>query len=214
MKELNHKQKKLLEFITDEIQGRGLPPSVSEMAAYLKVKSKNAVAKMLNVLEDSGLIRRSGKARGVEVLTAQGSVVSRGLINLPIIGRITAGLPMLAEEQIEDWLNLPTSLIKGRKDVFLLRVQGMSMKDAGILEKDLVLVKQQKIAEPGDIVVALLEDEATVKRLVKSTKGGSASGGKDTKFFLKAENKAYPNIYPEHEWSIQGKVIGVVRNLE
>ena len=108
---------------------------------------------------------------------------------------------MLAEEQIEDWLNLPTSLLKGRKDAFLLKVQGMSMKDAGILNGDLVLVKQQKLAEINDIVVALLEDEATVKRLVK----------KDNKFFLKAENKEYPNIYPEHEWSIQGKVIGVIR---
>src|SRR5690606_38933641 len=118
-------------------------------------------------------------------------------ISLPLIGRVTAGLPMLAEEQIEDWLNLPASLVRGRKDVFLLRVMGMSMKDVGIMDKDLVIVKQQKIAEPNDIVVALLDDEATVKRLVKGKPGeGSA-------FYLKAENKEYPNIYPEHEWSIQ-----------
>jgi repressor LexA len=88
--------------------------------------------------------------------------------------------------------------------VFLLKVQGMSMKDAGIMDKDLVLVKQQKLAEVNDIVVALLEDEATVKRLVK----------KEGKFFLKAENKDYPNIYPENEWSIQGKVVGVIRRYE
>lgn len=204
MEELTPKQKQLLELLTDEIRSKGLPPSISEIAKSLQLKSKNAVAKLLRVLEDKGFIRRSGKARGIEVLNPEGDPIGRGLMSVPVIGRVTAGLPMLAEEQIEDWLNLPTSLIKGRKDVFLLRVQGMSMKDAGILDKDLVIVKQQKIADVNDIVVALLDDEATVKRLVK----------KDSRFYLKAENKEYPNIYPEHEWSIQGKVIGVIRRLE
>ncbi|MDP4001388.1 MAG: transcriptional repressor LexA [bacterium] len=204
MNELTPKQKALLELLTDEIRTTGIPPSVSELASKFKVKSKNAVAKLLNSLQEKGYIRKSGKARGIEVLNQSGEPIARGLISVPLIGRITAGQPMLAEEQVEDWLNLPVSLVKDRKDVFLLKVQGMSMKDAGILDGDMVLVKQQKIADINDIVVALLEDEATVKRLVK----------KDNRFFLKAENKAYPNIYPEHEWSIQGKVIGVIRNLE
>lgn len=204
MNELTPKQKHLLEFLTHEIQDTGLPPSISEIAGSLKVKSKNAVAKLLRILEDKGYIRRSHKARGIEVLNPDGEPMGLGMMSLPVIGRITAGLPMLAEEQIEDWLNLPVSMVRGRKDVFLLKVMGMSMKDAGILNGDLVIVKQQKIADVNDIVVALLEDEATVKRLVK----------KDNKFYLKAENKDYPNIYPEHEWSIQGKVIGVIRRLE
>ena len=204
MNQLTPKQKQLLDLLTHEIQSKGLPPSISEIAKSLSVKSKNAVAKLLRVLEDKGYIRRSGKARGIEVLNPEGDPIGLGMISLPVLGRITAGMPMLAEEQIEDWLNLPTSLIRGRKDVFLLKVQGMSMKDAGILNGDLVIVKQQKIASVNDIVVALLEDEATVKRLVK----------KDNRFYLKAENKDYPNIYPEHEWSIQGKVIGVIRRLE
>ena len=204
MNELTPKQKQLLDLLTHEIRTSGLPPSISEIAKSLQLKSKNAVAKLLRLLEDKGYIRRSSKARGIEVLNPEGEPVGLGMISLPVIGRITAGLPMLAEEQIEDWLNLPVSLIKGRKDVFLLKVMGMSMKDAGILNGDLVIVKQQKIADINDIVVALLEDEATVKRLVK----------KDNKFFLKAENKEYPNIYPEHEWSIQGKVIGVIRRME
>src|SRR3989338_3354621 len=204
MQELTSKQKQLLELLSQEIQEKGLPPSISEVARKLRVKSKNAVSKLLRILETKGYIRRSGKARGIEVLNAAGEPISRGLMSIPLLGRITAGVPMLAEEQIEDWLNLPTSLVRGRSDVFLLKVQGMSMKDAGILNGDLVLVKQQKIADAGNIVVALLEDEATVKRLVK----------KDGKFYLKAENKEYPNIYPEHEWSIQGKVIGVIRNME
>ena len=201
MKELSPKQRQVLEYLTDQIRNQGIAPSFSEIAANFKLKSKNAVAKILRVLERAGYIRKSSKARGIEVLNPEGEPIGRGLISVPLLGRITAGLPMLAEEQIEDWLNLPTSLLKGRKDAFLLKVQGMSMKDAGILNGDLVLVKQQKLAEINDIVVALLEDEATVKRLVK----------KDNKFFLKAENKEYPNIYPEHEWSIQGKVIGVIR---
>lgn len=204
MNQLTPKQQQLLEVLRDEIQNKGLPPSISEIAKSLKVKSKNAVAKLLRVLEIKGYIRRNGKARGIEVLNPEGEPIGRGLLSVPLLGRITAGIPMLAEEQIEDWLNLPVSLIRGRKDVFLLKVQGMSMKDAGILNGDLVLVKQQKIADINDIVVALLEDEATVKRLVK----------KEGRFYLKAENKEYPNIYPEHEWSIQGKVIGVIRRME
>jgi repressor LexA len=204
MNELTPKQHNLLEYLTDQIRTKGLPPTISEIAAALKLKSKNAVAKLLKGLEGKGYIRTSGKARGIEVLNPDGEAISRGMLSVPLLGRITAGLPMLAEEQIEDWLQLPVSLIRGRKDVFLLKVQGMSMKDAGIMDKDLVLVKQQKLAEVNDIVVALLEDEATVKRLVK----------KDGKFFLKAENKDYPNIYPEDEWSIQGKVVGVIRRYE
>ena len=204
MQELTHKQQELLNLLTDEIRTKGLPPSISEIANSLKLKSKNAVVKLLRILEDKGFIRRSHKARGIEVLNPEGEPIGLGLISVPLLGRITAGLPMLAEEQIEDWLNLPVSLVRGRKDVFLLKVQGMSMKDAGILNGDLVIVKQQKIADLNDIVVALLEDEATVKRLVK----------KDNRFYLKAENKDYPNIYPENEWSIQGKVIGVIRRME
>ncbi len=204
MNELTPKQKNLLEYLSEEIRTKGLPPTISEIASALRLKSKNGVAKLLSALEGKGYIRKSGKARGIEVLNQEGEPLSRGMMSIPLLGRITAGIPMLAEEQVEDWLQLPVSLIRGRKDMFLLKVQGMSMKDAGILNGDLVLVKQQKLAEVNDIVVALLEDEATVKRLVK----------KESKYFLKAENKEYPNIYPEHDWSIQGKVVGVIRRYE
>src|SRR3954470_4020100 len=129
MNELTPKQKNLLDYLIDQIQSNGLPPSISEIAKNFKLKSKNGVTKILNILEEKGYIKRSGKARGIEVLDVEGEPISRGLISIPLIGRVTAGLPMLAEEQIEDWLKLPTSLIRGRKDVFLLRVQGMSMKD-------------------------------------------------------------------------------------
>ena len=106
MDELTPKQKQLLDLLTDEIREKGLPPSISEIAAGLKLKSKNAVAKLLRILEDKGYIRRSSKARGLEVLNQQGDPVGLGMISLPLLGRITAGLPMLAEEQIEDWARI------------------------------------------------------------------------------------------------------------
>jgi repressor LexA len=201
--ELTPKQNNLLQFLIHEIQEKGIPPSVSEMAKALKVKSKNAVSKLLKALEEKGLVRISGKARGIEVLTQDGQPVSRGMVSVPLLGHITAGSPMLAEEQIEDWIPLPVSMAR-RKDLFLLKVKGMSMKDAGILDGDMVLVKQEKSPSVNDIVVALLHDEATVKRLIK----------KGSEYYLKAENRDYPNIYPKEEWSVQGKVIGVMRKYE
>ena len=113
-------------------------------------------------------------------------------------------MPMLAEEHIEDWINLPQTLVRNRQDVFLLRVRGDSMKNAGILEDDLVIVKPTKDVKHQDIVVALLHDEATVKRFIKI----------QNRAYLKPENENYKNIYPQSEWTVQGKVVGVIRNLE
>lgn len=204
MQALSEKQTKLLKFIINEIREHNLPPSVSEMAVFLKVKSKNAVSKLLNQLEDKDYISVSGKARGIKVLNALGESIQKGMIQAPILGSIQAGLPTLAEENIEDWINLPQTLIKNRQDVFLLRVRGDSMKNAGILEGDLVIVKPVKEPKNNDIVVALLHDEATVKRFIKI----------QNRAYLKPENENYKNIYPQNEWTVQGKVVGVIRNLE
>lgn len=203
-KEITSRQKELLKFIIQQIRDYNLPPSVSEMAKFLKVKSKNAVAKLLNALETSGHIKISGKARGVSVLDSLGESLEKGLISVPLLGNIQAGVPHLAEEQIEDWINLPSSLIRSRRDVFLLKVRGDSMVNAGIYEGDLVIVRPVKEAKNNDIVVALLHDEATVKRLVYVK----------NRAYLKAENPDYANIYPKEEWMIQGKVVGVIRQLE
>jgi repressor LexA len=165
--ELSGRQKELLNFIIKEIRERSLPPSISEMATFLKVKSKNAVAKILDCLEEEGYIKTNGKARGIEVLDSIGESLQKGFLRLPILGHIQAGQPHLAEEYIEDWINLPTTLIKGRRDVFLLRVRGDSMINAGIHEGDLVIVRPIKDAKNNDIVVALLRDEATVKRFIQ-----------------------------------------------
>jgi repressor LexA len=204
MEELTDKQAKLLSFIVKEIRENTLPPSLSEMANFLKVSSKNAVSKLLDQLEEKGYIRISGKARGIEVLNAMGESLQKGMISAPLIGSVQAGMPMLAEEHIEDWINLPQNLTRGRKDVFLLRVRGDSMKDAGILEDDLVIVKPTKDVKHNDIVVALLHDEATVKRFIKI----------QNRVYLKPENENYKNIYPQEEWTVQGKVVGVIRSME
>jgi repressor LexA len=198
------RQKELLQFIIKQIRDHKLPPSISEMAAFLGVKSKNAVAKLMDCLEKEGYLRTSGKARGIEILKTLGESLEKGFFKAPILGSIQAGVPMLAEEQIEDWINLPTTLVKGRRDVFLLRVRGDSMINAGIHEADLVIVRPVRDAKNNDIVVALLHDEATVKRFIQIK----------NRAYLKAENPKYKNIYPKEEWMIQGKVVGVIRNLE
>jgi len=203
-KEITTRQKELLNFITKQIREHTLPPSISEMATFMKVKSKNAVAKMLASLEKSGHIAISGKARGIEVLNSLGESLQKGFIKVPLLGYIQAGTPHLAEEQIEDWINLPQNLTKGRRDVFLLRVRGDSMINAGIFEGDLVIVRPVKEAKNNDIVVALLHDEATVKRFIQIK----------NRAYLKAENPEFKNIYPKEDWMIQGKVVGVIRNLE
>lgn len=201
---ITDRQKELLKFIVEQIREYNLPPSVSEMATHLEVKSKNAVAKLLDGLVEGGYIVTNGKARGIRVLNSLSNSLEKGLIRAPILGSVQAGSPHLAEEYIEDWINLPQTLVKGRRDVFLLRVRGDSMVDAGIYEGDLVIVRPTREAKHNDIVVALLHDEATVKRFIQVK----------NRAYLKAENKDYQNIYPKEEWMIQGKVVGVIRNLE
>lgn len=201
---ITKRQKELLEFIVHQVREYSMPPSLSEMADHLGVKSKNAVAKLLTALEDGGYIETNGKARGISVLESLSDSLQKGLVRVPVLGSIQAGSPHLAEEFVEEWINLPQSFIKGRRDVFLLRVRGDSMINAGIHEGDLVIVRPTREAKNNDIVVALLHDEATVKRFVQIK----------NRAYLKAENPDYQNIYPKEEWMVQGKVVGVIRNLE
>lgn len=203
-KDITKRQKELLQYIIKQIREHNLPPSISEMANHLKVSSKNAVAKLLSSLESSGYIKTDGRARGITVLDSLGEALEKNMLRLPVLGSIQAGSPHLAEEHVEEWINLPQTMVKGRRDVFLLRVRGESMKNAGIFDGDLVIVKPVKEAKNRDIVVALLHDEATVKRLVYVK----------NRAYLKAENPDYENIYPKEDWTIQGKVVGVIRNLE
>ncbi|OGE79896.1 MAG: repressor LexA [Candidatus Doudnabacteria bacterium RIFCSPHIGHO2_01_FULL_43_23] len=197
------RQQNLLSFIKETLDGRGFPPTISEMAKEVGVKSKNAIFKMLKKLEAQGVIERDSTARGIRLLNPEGGMVGSMEFSAPLIGTVTAGTPILAEENIESWVNLPTTMVRSPKQVFVLKVRGDSMRDAGILDGDLVIVDSKKEARNRDIVVALLQDEATVKRYME------INGRK----YLKAENPKYKNIHPKSEWTISGKVVGVIRNI-
>src|SRR3989344_8950711 len=118
--DLNSKQKQLLAFIQTSLEEKGFPPTFSEMAETLGVKSKNAIAKMLRKFENLGLIDRDSTARGIRLLNPEGDIVGGAMFAVPIVGAVAAGSPILAEENIETWVNLPTTLVRNRKDVFVL----------------------------------------------------------------------------------------------
>lgn len=161
MRASRENQKKILDFIKSEIEQKGYPPSVREICAAVGLKSTSTVHAHLNHLEEQGLIRRdSTKPRALEVLDGSHA---RGR-TVPLVGRVTAGMPILAIENIEDHLVLPQSML-GHDDIFCLRVTGDSMIDIGILDGDIVVIRQQSTADNGEIVVAMVEDEATLKRI-------------------------------------------------
>ena len=202
--ELSPRQQETLEAIQGHIKQHGLPPTIREIMAKLNVAYPRGVQRHLEALEKKGYLTRDSRSRGItlaERLREVAADLSDKIVQVPLLGRIPAGGPMLAEENIEDWVTLPTDLTKGKRDVFILRAQGESMIGAGIFDGDLLIVQPQQTAQHGDIVAALLGDDATVKRFIQ----------KDNVAFLKAENPKYQNIYPDQEWQIQGKVTAVVR---
>lgn len=203
MKELTEKQKKILEIITRDVKKRGYPPTMQELADELGIRSKNAIFKHLAALESKGYIQKhgGGAARGITVLNAKGMPQQFMADNVPVLGRIAAGLPVLAQENVERYVPVPDYITSDGADYFALRVQGDSMIDAGIHEGDLVIVRSINQARHGDIVVALTGEEATVKRYMVN---GSQS-------YLKPENNAYANIPIDQSWSIQGKVVALIR---
>ncbi len=201
--DLSKKQLDVLSFIKKEISKKGYPPSVREICDAVKLKSTSTVHGHLERLERKGYIRRDPtKPRAIEVLDGSGSYATkREMVDLPIVGKVTAGLPILAEENIEDSFPVPIDFV-GNQDAFMLIVKGDSMINAGIFDGDYVIVRQQAVAKNGDIVVALLNDEATVKTFYKE---------KDY-FRLQPEN---PYLMPiiVKDLSILGKVIGVFRAI-
>ncbi|MCB0261729.1 MAG: transcriptional repressor LexA [Calditrichia bacterium] len=208
MKGMTQRQEEILRFIADYIGDRSYPPTYQEIADNFGIASKHGVVRHLEALEKKGKIARDGTtARGIRILDeaylsgADDSEIAR----LPIIGRVAAGTPILANENIDDYVVVPRRMIRSEGNYFILRVQGESMINAGINDGDLVVVKSTQAAEHGQVVVALMnyDNEATVKRLIVR--------GKEK--FLKAENPAIPDIYPQSEWSIQGCVVGLIRDL-
>jgi repressor LexA len=198
------RQQQVLDYIRQIVADRGYPPSVREIGEAVGLNSPSSVHAHLNSLVEAGLIRRDpAKPRAIVVAEATSAPVTtdRRMRDVPVLGRIAAGTPILAAEQVDEVMPLPTELV-GEGPVFLLEVKGDSMVDAGIHEGDLVAIHKQPDASDGEIVAVLIDDEeATVKRLRR----------KDGKVYLHSENPAYePMVFSEGVQLI-GKVVSVLR---
>ena len=201
---LSKRQQDILDFIKSEVQEKGYPPSVREIGEAVGLASSSTVHGHLARLESKGLIRRDPtKPRAIEVISLEQDIPKFNIVQVPIIGKVTAGQPITAIENIEDYFPLPDRYVAPDEHVFMLEVMGDSMIEAGILDGDLVIVRQQPSANNGDIVVAMTEeDEATVKRFFKE----------NDYIRLQPENSSLEPIIVRNV-SILGKVIGVYRNV-
>jgi repressor LexA len=198
---LTARQKEIYDFLLKTIREKGYAPSIPEIGVKFKIVSTNGVSDHLKALEKKGYIRRVGK-RAIEVLSMLGKPMLAAVREIPILGRVPAGKPFLSEENVEGLLTITNDMGSGK--LFALQVKGDSMIDAGILEGDRVIVKQQGTAENGEIVCALIEGEATLKRFYR--KNGVVT--------LKAENQKYPLItVSQGEFRILGKVVGLMRKF-
>lgn len=198
---ISEKQSEILEYIKSEIINRGYPPAVRDICEAVKLKSTSSVHSHLETLEKNGYIRRDPtKPRAIEILDDGFNLSRREIVNVPILGTVAAGVPLLAQEDIEGYFPIPLEDMPN-KEVFMLNVKGDSMINIGILNSDKVIVEKQSTAVNGDIVVALVEDSATVKRFFKE-KG---------QYRLQPENDDLEPIIVD-EVTILGKVIGLYRN--
>ena len=197
---ISDKQREILEYIKEEILSKGYPPAVREICEAVHLKSTSSVHSHLETLEKNGYIRRDPtKPRAIEILDDDFNLTRREVVNVPMIGHVAAGEPILATEHIENYFPIPAEYIPN-KETFMLKVKGESMINAGILDGDSILVKQQPDAENGDIVVALVGDSATVKTFYKE----------DGHFRLQPENDFMEPIIVD-SCEIIGKVIGLIR---
>ncbi len=202
MHELTDKQLEIYELLKKEIRKNGYPPSVREICKSMNLKSTSTVHLHLTALEKKGFIKRSPlKNRSIEILEVGFYTSPDDYVNVPIIGKVTAGIPILALQNTEDYFPIPSEYVKD-DEVFMLKIQGDSMINAGIMDKDLVLVRKQSTANNGDIVVALIDDVATVKTFYKL----------EDCFKLQPENPAYEPIFVD-DLNISGKVIGLFRRF-
>ncbi|MCI8983161.1 MAG: transcriptional repressor LexA [Hungatella sp.] len=194
------KQQQILEYIKESILRKGYPPSVREICEAVGLKSTSSVHSHLEALERNGYIRRDPtKPRTIEIIDDCFNLSRRELVNVPMIGTVAAGQPILAEENIENYFPIPVELLPNQQ-TFMLRVKGESMINAGILSGDQILVKQQEYARNGEIVVALVGDSATVKRFFKER----------GHYRLQPENDELEPIIVD-EVKILGVVVGLVR---
>lgn len=201
--QLSDKQQQILEFIKRRILDKGYPPAVREICEAVNLRSTSSVHSHLETLERNGYIHRDPtKPRAIEIIDDDFNLARREIINIPVVGTVTAGEPILAVQNIEDYFPMLPDRISN-KNTFMLHVRGESMINAGIFDGDLVIVEQQSTAENGDIVVAMIEDSATVKTFYKE----------DGYYRLQPENDSMEPIIV-NEVSIIGKVVGLYRSMK
>lgn len=194
------KQQEILEYIKETILKKGYPPTVREICEAVHLKSTSSVHSHLETLERNGYIRRDPtKPRAMEILDDNFAITRREMVQVPLVGTVAAGQPILAEENIEDYFPVPAEMMPNNQ-TFMLRIKGDSMVNAGIFDGDRVIVEQTSVASNGDIVVALIEDSATVKRFYKE----------DGHYRLQPENDAMDPIIVS-DLDILGKVIALFR---
>lgn len=199
-RKITAKQEEILTYIKNEILERGFPPAVREICQAVGLKSTSSVHSHLESLEKNGYIRRDPtKPRAIEILDDSFQMLRREMVNVPVVGTVAAGQPILAEQNIASYYPVPAEYMPNEQS-FILKVKGESMINAGILDGDSVIVKQQSTARNGDIVVALVEDSATVKTFFKE----------DGHYRLQPENDTMEPIIVD-ECQILGKVFGVFR---
>jgi repressor LexA len=213
MQGLTARQEQTLDFIRKSIEERGYPPTLREIGEYMGIRSTNGVNDHLRALERKGYLRREDmKSRALKLVTSSESsapvkVPDDDLVEVRVLGRVAAGLPLLAEENVIDTVRVDRMLVRGGREVFGLRVTGDSMIEAGIMSGDYIFVKKQSTAERGDIVVALIGDEATVKHFYPE---------RDYVRFQPANSQMAPILVRASDFKstmLLGKVVGVYRRL-
>ena len=196
------KQQEILDYIKDEILKRGYPPTVREICETVNLKSTSSVHSHLETLEKNGYIRRDPtKPRAIEICDDNFQMVRTEMVSLPVIGNVAAGQPILAEENVQDYFPVPADVVP-KGESFILNVRGESMINAGIFDGDYIIVKEQHEAHNGEIVVALIDDSATVKTFYRE---------KD-RIRLQPENDSMEPIYADNP-VILGRVCALIRSM-
>ncbi len=198
---LTERQQEILDFIVDEIQRRGYPPTLREISSRFDISSTQGVRRHIDALEKKGYIARESGARSISVASDILDLSHQhDVIEVPLLGEVAAGQPIFADEHLEDKIVVSTDWLGPRGEHFFLKVKGYSMADS-ILPGDLVLVEKAQVANNGEIVVALLEEEATVKRFYRS--GGRVE--------LRSDNPEFEHIIPQGDFQILGRVTALMR---
>lgn len=195
------KQREILEFIKQSILDKGYPPAIREICTAVHLKSTSSVHAHLETLEKNGYIRRdSSKTRAIEIADEEFALNRREMVQIPVVGSVAAGLPLLAEQNIEEYFPYPADRLPNSQ-MFMLHVKGDSMTEMGILDGDQLICQQTDTAKNGDVVVALIDDSATVKRFYKE----------DGHYRLQPENSSMDPIITDHV-EVLGKVISLFRD--